>query len=107
MANTVWKNTAFIDTAATGITFDAVVPKAYGLLLTPSAANARIIIKETNTSGKIWLDFKAESGNESRFISWQEMGGLQITSTIYIATLTNVQAAFLYGDFFLQAGKAQ
>lgn len=106
MANAWSKNACYIDTAAAGITFDALVPKAYTLVITPTAANARITLKYTDTSGQIWVDLKAESANESRQLSWVDMEGIQITTTIYVATLTNC-VAVLYGDFFLQAGKAQ
>jgi hypothetical protein len=106
VANTIYKESCYIDTAAVGITFDAVVPLVYALLVTPTSANARITIKETSTTGKIWADFKAESANESRLLTWYDMDGLTISQTIYIATLTNC-VAVLYGSFALKAGTAQ
>ena len=108
MANAVFKDSCYIDTASAGITFDAYVPIVYSLLITPSSANARITLKDTNTSGTIWVDLKAESANESRYLTWTdtEMKGLRIGQTIYVATLTNC-VAILYGDFALKAGTAQ
>lgn len=107
MANAVFKDSCYIDTASAGITFDAVVPLAFSLLITPTSANARITLKDTNTSGTIWADFKAESANESRLLTWMDgMEGLRISQTIYVATLTNC-VAILYGDFALKAGTAQ
>jgi hypothetical protein len=108
VANAIVKDACYIDTAAVGITFDAVVPLVYGLLITPTSANARITLKSVNTSGTIWVDLKAESANESRYVTWdsENMKGLRIYQTIYVATLTNC-VAVLYGDFALKAGTAQ
>ncbi len=85
---------------------DAIVPILKGVLMTPSAANSRLVIKEASSAGVTILDMKIE-GVESRFIDLSGLGGIMLTTTFNITTLTNITSVQLYGEFFLAAGKVQ
>lgn len=106
MANSRKKSTIFVDSTG-DITVDAIVPLLKGMLITPSAANAVVIIKETSSGGTTMVSAKVESANESRYIDFSGFGGIELTTTFNITTLTNITAVLLYGDWILQAGKAK
>lgn len=105
MANARHKNTIYVD--ATGsITVDAVKPILFGVLVTPSAANSEIVIKETDNSGTIKVAMKIEA-TETRLIDFADIGGIELTSTFYIATLTNITNMILVGSWLAPVGKAR
>ena len=105
MANSKKRNSIYVD--ATGdITVDAVVPVLMGVLMTPSAANSVFVLKETSSSGTIKVSMKIE-GVESRYVDFSGFGGIELTTTFNISTLTNITAVILYGTWTNPAGKAQ
>ncbi len=104
MANARHKNSIFVD--ATGdITVDGITPIINGILITPSAANSQVVIKETSSSGTIKIDVKVVAV-ESMFIDFSKFGGIQMTTTFNITTLTNITSVILYGTFTAPVGKA-
>lgn len=103
MANARKKNVIFVDATGT-ITVDAVKPILYGVLVTPSAADSRVVIKES-ASGTIVVDIKLVEV-ESRFLDLMHMG-IELTSAFEIATLTNMTSVLLYGSFNQPVGKAR
>lgn len=103
MANARTKNIIFVD--ATGdITVDAARPRIWGVLVTPSAANSVVVIKNTSAAGQTIFNLKIE-GIESRYVDFSGMEGTEITSTFNITTLTNVTSVMLYGEFMTKAGE--
>lgn len=104
MANARHKNSIFVDTTG-DITVDGVTPVIMGVLVTPSAANSQVVIKETNSSGTTKIDVKIE-GVESRYVDFSGLGGVYMTTTFNITTLTNITSVILYGTFTAPVGKA-
>ncbi len=103
MANARKKNVIFVD--ATGsITVDALKPILYGVLVTPSAADARFVLKES-ASGTIVVDIKIDVV-ATRFLDLMNMG-IELSSTFEVATLTNITSVQLYGSFLQPIGKAR
>lgn len=104
MANGRKKNTIFID--ATGnVSVDALKPILMGVLITPSAADSRVVINES-ASGTAVVDVKIVAV-ESRFLDFSGIGGVELTSTFEIATLTNITSVLLYGSWLAPVGKAR
>lgn len=104
MANARHKNSIYVD--ATGdITVDGVTPVIMGALVTPSAANSVFVLKESGSSGITKISVKIE-GVESRYIDFSGFGGIYVTPTFNITTLTNITAVVLYGTFTAPVGKA-
>ena len=100
MANAAHKNTIWVD--ATGsITVSAIKPVIRGILITPSAAASLVLITETDTNGTGKIEVRIDP-NESRYISFHDVGGIEITTTFFIKTLTNITSVILIGDFYLQ-----
>lgn len=105
MANARKKDVIFVD--ATGdITVDAVKPVLWGVLITPSAANARLVIKESSSTGTTVVDLKVEPV-ESRFLDLSGLGGIELSTTFNITTLTNITTVLLYGDWLQNVGQAR
>lgn len=105
MANARKKDVIFVD--ATGdITVDAVKPILWGVLITPSAANSRLVIKESSSTGTTVVDAKIEAV-ETRFLDLSGMGGIELTTTFNITTLTNMTSVMLYGDWVQNVGVAR
>jgi len=105
MANAAHKNTIFVD--ATGdITVSAVKPILMGIIFTPSADNSRIVIKESSSSGTTKVDLKIVA-TESRMADFSSMGGIELTTTFNITTLTNITSMILVGSFYQPVGKAR
>lgn len=103
MANTWKKNAIYID--ATGdVTVDALKPILYGVLVTPSAADSRFVLKESS-GGTIVVDIKIDV-LASRFLDMLHMG-IELNKTFNIATLTNITSVILYGSFYQPIGKAR
>lgn len=108
MANARHKNTIYVDTTG-DITVDAVKPILYGLILTPSADNSRIVIKESSSGGIIKLDLKI-GPTESRFLNISrafDAGGIELTTTFNITTLTNITSVILIGSWYASDGGAR
>lgn len=105
MANARHKNTIYVD--ATGdITVDALKPILMGVILTPSAANSAIEIRESSLTGTIKLSMKIEA-TETRIIDLADIGGIELTKTFNITTLTNVSNMILIGSWLQPIGKAR
>lgn len=98
MANARRKNAYYVNETGT-CTVDALKPIIRAISITPSAADSRVIIKESN-NGTVVIDFKIAT-NESRFISFESLkeGGIEVTSTFEIDTLSSIESVILYGDF--------
>lgn len=128
MANARKKNVIFVD--ATGdITVDAVRPILFGVLVTPTIPTAKshleylsdetkkpfypvqtttVTIKESSSTGTTVFHVVLDSYN-SKFYDFShfEGGGLELTATFNITTLTNVTNVLLYGSWLAPVGKAQ
>lgn len=94
MANAQKKMCYFVDTVGT-ITVTAPSPIIAAILITPSAADSRVVIKES-VDGVAVIDVKIES-IESRYISFEAFGGIHVTKDFEIDELTNVDSVILYG----------
>lgn len=103
MANAKKKNIIYVDSTGT-ITVDALKPQLYGVLVTPSAADSRVVIKES-ASGTVVVDIKLVEV-ESRFLDLMAMG-IELTSAFEVATLTNITSVCLYGSWNQPVGKAR
>ena len=105
MANSQKKNVIYVD--ATGdITPGASRPLLMGILVTPSADNSLVVIKESSSSGTIVVSIKIEP-TESRYLDFTGFGGIELPTTFNITTLTNITAVVLYGTWITPGGKAQ
>lgn len=128
MANARKKNIIFVD--ATGdITVDAVRPILFGVLITPSVPTAKshleqlkdethlpfypaqttiVTIKESSSAGTTVFHAIVPS-YETKYYDFSnfEGGGLELTATFNITTLTNVTNVLLYGSWLAPVGKAQ
>ncbi len=98
MANTLKKRSYFIDTIGT-CTVTALSPIILGLMITPSAVDSRIVIKES-VSGTVVVDVKVES-IETRFLTFEAFGGIVVTQNFEIAELTNISSVILYGLWYM------
>lgn len=103
MANARKKNTIFIDSTGT-ITVEALKPQLYGLLITPSAADSRVVIKES-VSGVVVIDIKVDV-IASRLLDVMAMG-IELNSSFEVSTLTNISSVMLYGSWNAPIGKAR
>lgn len=133
MANARHKNTIYVD--ATGdITVDAVKPILYGILVTPSTPTLKVdatkfiqgpagtyapmeyspvqistvTIKESSSSGTIKVHVILERPVTQFFdFSRGENGGIELTTTFNITTLTNIANVILIGSWFAPIGEAR
>lgn len=103
MAYSIKKNTIFCDTAES-VTVLAMKPMLKAIMITPNAANSRVIIKES-ASGTTVLDVKIET-IETRFISFEAFGGIELNTTFSISTLTFIDSVILYGEWKAPVNKA-
>ena len=103
MANARKKNVIFVDTTGT-IAVDALKPILYGVLVTPSAADSRFVLKES-VSGTVVVDIKIDV-LASRFLDLMNMG-IELAGSFEVATLTNITSVMLYGSFLQPVGKAR
>lgn len=104
MANARKKQAIYVDTVGT-VTVDALRPLLVAFLITPNAADSRLIIKE-NVSGTIVIDVKIET-IESRYISFEAFGGLNLNQSFEITTLQYIDSVVLYGFWGTPTNKAQ
>jgi hypothetical protein len=108
MANARHKNTIYVDSTGS-ITVDAVKPILYGMIISPNADSAIIKIRETNSSGVVKV-FLQLFNTESRFLNLArayDAGGIELTSTFYIDTLTNIANIILIGSWYASDGGAR
>lgn len=128
MANARKKNFIFVDTTG-DITVDAIRPILFGMLITPSIPTAKshltqlkdethlpfypvqtttVTIKESSSGGTTLFHAVQDSYN-SKFYDFSrfEGGGIELTTTFNITTLTNVTNVILYGSWLAPVGKAQ
>lgn len=103
MANARKKNTIYIDSTGT-VTVDALKPQLYFLLITPSAADSRVVIKES-VSGVVVIDIKVDVV-ASRLLDVRALG-IELTSSFEVSTLTNITTVLLYGSWNQPVGKAR
>lgn len=105
MANVRVRNVIYVDATGT-VTVDALRPRLYGMLVTPSAATGRITIKES-VSGTIVVDYLF-STLATVYISFcnENLNGVELSKAFEISTLTTISTAQLYGNWNLPAGRA-
>lgn len=103
MANAQKKNAIFVDATGT-ITATGLKPTIMGILVTPSVADSRVVIKES-VSGTVVIDIKIVAVASS-FIDFSHIKGIEVTTAFEIATLTNISSVILYGKFNQPVGKA-
>lgn len=101
MANTLRKASYFIDTTGS-ITVGAQKPVIMGMMISPSAGDSRVVIKEA-TSGVVVIDVRIVP-TESRYLDFSGFDGIEVTSTFEIATLTNISSVILYGNWYMPTG---
>jgi hypothetical protein len=102
VANSLKKKSYYIDTIGS-ITVTAPSPIIMGIMVTPTATDSRVVIKES-VSGVPVIDIKIAS-IESRYITFEAFGGILTTSTFEIATLTNIENVVLHGFWNLPVNK--
>ena len=128
MANSRKKNIIYVDTTG-DITVDAMRPLLFGVLITPTVPAAKsqlvfmtdetklpfypsqtttVVIKETSSAGTtvfhaILPSYETKFFNFSGYLG----GGLELTATFNITTLTNITNVLLYGSWLSPVGKAQ
>lgn len=104
MANEQKKNVLYIDTKGV-ITVQAVIPVCYAIMITPSAENARVTIKESE-GGMIVIDVAIQF-NESRYIDFGDLHGIALTKNFEVVTLENVDSVIMYGSWKQPVGAAR
>lgn len=105
MANARTKNVIYVDSTG-DITVDAVKPILKGVVITPSAADSRLVIKESSSSGQVVVDIKLIE-IETRYLDLGWMEGIELTTTFNITTLTNITTVLLYGSWNQPVGRAR
>lgn len=103
MANAIKKNSIFVDTVG-DLTVSAMKPMLKAIMVTPNAANSRVTIKESS-GGTTVLDITIESV-ETRYISFEAFGGIELNTTFDIETLTFIDSVILYGEWKAPVNKA-
>jgi hypothetical protein len=104
MANSLKKNSYYVDSEGT-ITVETQKPIIMGILITPNAAESRVIIKES-VSGTTVIDVRVAI-QESRYISFEAFNGIEVTDNFEIDTLTAIDSVILYGHFMKIANTAR
>lgn len=107
MANAKHKNTIYVDSTG-DFTVSATLPILYGIIVTPSADDCVLVIKESSSSGTVKVYLKIVS-TETRFCDFSrpDGGGIELTPTFNITTLTNITCAILIGAWGSPIGRAR
>lgn len=112
MANTQKKNAIYIDSTG-DVTVDSQKPYLMAVKIIPSSSGAaQLTIKESGSSGTIVFDWKSgqyswtdsattitvTDSRPSGFEDFSNFGGIELTTTFNISTVTNC-TAILYGKW--------
>lgn len=91
MANTINANTIYIDTAATVTAYKIRISQ---IILTPTSANAVLVLQDDSTSS-VKLDLRAATAGQSLILDLTASPML-FESGLKVSTLTNANATILY-----------
>lgn len=92
----VKKNAIYVSATGT-VTVEALKPRLLGVMVTPNAANSRLVIKES-VSGTIVVDITIETV-ETRLLTFEAFNGIELNSSFEVSTFTFLDTVILYGSW--------